>query len=80
MMHKNRDALDSKWHGKLTTVVIYLTIVVHLLWPVSKEMPLWLSYSLIGLCIFMMVLSFTLYTVNNVRIIKKDKDTDKDKE
>ncbi len=71
MMHLHRDAIDSKWHGKLTTVVIYLTIVVHLLWPVGKEIPTALSYSLIGACIFMMVLSFTLYTINNVRIIRE---------
>ncbi len=78
MMHHNRDAIDSKWHGKLTTVVIYLTIVVHLLWPLSnKEIPAALSYSLIGACIFMMVLSFVLYTKNNVKLIREIKQSKK---
>jgi len=71
MMHKNRDALDSKWHGKLTTIVIYFTCVFHLVWP---TLPMTLSYVLIGMCIFMMVLSFTLYTVRNVQIIRGEED------
>jgi len=71
MMHKNRDALDSKWHGKLTTVVIYLTTVIHLIW---SDLPLYVSYILIGICIFMMILSFILYTVRNVKIIKGEED------
>ncbi len=67
MLHKNRDALDSKWHGKLTTVCIYFTGVFHLLWP---SIPDVLSWILISLCIVMMVYSFVRYTVDNVRIIK----------
>ncbi|MBQ7715314.1 MAG: CDP-alcohol phosphatidyltransferase family protein [Clostridia bacterium] len=68
MMHKNRDALDSKWHGKLTTVVIYLTSVVHLVW---ESIPKALSWTLIGVCIFMMILSFVLYTIRNFEIINE---------
>ncbi len=74
MMHKNRDALDSRWHGKLTTVLLYITIAVHLLWPAvikGTEMPKALSYSLIAVCLVMMVVSFVLYTINNIRIIKE---------
>ena len=71
MMHKNRDALDSKWHGKLTTVFIYFTSVAHLLWP---SIPTWLSYASIAACIVMMAISFVLYTVRNVRIIMGEKE------
>ncbi len=67
MMHKNRDALDSKWHGKLTTVVIYFTCLLHLLW---SAVPMWLSWVLISVCIALMVASFILYTVRNIKIIK----------
>ena len=68
MMHRNRDALDSQWHGKLATVVIYLTGVVHLVW--NPRVPAWVSYILIGLCVAIMVLSFVLYTKRNFKIIK----------
>ena len=71
MMHRNRDALDSEWHGKLTTVVIYFTIVAHLLW--RDNIPAALSYAMIALCVVTMIISFILYTVNNVKIIKNDK-------
>ena len=67
MMKKNRDALDSQWHGKLTTVVIYLTGIAHILW--TPRVPDVASYIMIGVCIFMMILSFILYTVRNKKII-----------
>ena len=67
MMHKNRDALDSKWHGKLTTVCIYFTGVFHLLWPTIPDV---LSWIMIAVCIVLMIYSFIMYTVNNVKIIK----------
>ena len=68
MMHRNRDALDSQWHGKLATVIIYLTGVIHLVW--MPRVPDVVSYSLIGLCVAIMILSFVLYTIRNFRIIK----------
>ena len=71
MMKKNRDALDSKWHGKLATVVIYFTGVFHLLWP---EIPDILSWIMVALCVVVMVYSFVMYTVRHVRIIKGEKE------
>ncbi|MBR6918395.1 MAG: CDP-alcohol phosphatidyltransferase family protein [Clostridia bacterium] len=73
MMHKNRDPLSAVWHGKLTTVVIYLTTVAHLVWPRDPDIPDALSYTMIGLSLFMMMLSLTLYTVRNIKIIKEKK-------
>lgn len=66
MMRKHRNALDSRWHGKVATVCLYITIFAHLIWP---GIPLSASIALILLCLCLMVLSFILYTVRNVRII-----------
>lgn len=71
MMKTHRDALDSKWHGKLATCVIYATGVAHLIWP---DMSKVISYSLVALCVVIMTLSFVLYTKRNVGIIKEETD------
>ena len=77
MMHINRDSLDAKWHGKLTTVVIYFTGVFHLIWWQkvygSSAMNI-ISWIMVGLCLALMVYSFVMYTIRNVRIIHGQKE------
>ena len=51
------------WHGKLTTVAIYTTIMLHLLWV---DIPTASSYFLIGICLFLMLLSFVLYMTEHI--------------
>lgn len=68
MMQKNHDALDSKWHGKATTVWLYITIFVHLAWT---DIPTPVSIAMIILCLCLMILSFVLYTVRHIRIIRQ---------
>ena len=77
MMHRHRDALDSRWHGKLATVAIYFTIVAHLLW--KDDIPFALSWSLIGLCAVLMTMSFVLYTANNIKLIRNENKENKEK-
>lgn len=55
------------WHGKVTTVLLYTTMGIHLLW---STIPLWLSRSLTGLCLGMMLLSAVLYAQRNLRLMK----------
>lgn len=70
MININRDALDSKWHGKLATVIIYFTGVFHLLWP---TIPAVLSWIMVALCVIAMVYSFIRYTAGHIKIIKGSK-------
>lgn len=70
MININRDALDSKWHGKLATVIIYFTGVFHLLWPTIPDV---LSWIMVALCVIAMVYSFIKYTAGHIRIIKRSK-------
>ena len=57
---------SAEWHGKLTTVLLYTMMVMHILWhdipPVASDLT-------IALCVAAMVLSFVLYTVRNIRMI-----------
>lgn len=57
------------WHGKLNTVLLYGTMFVHLVWI---NIPIIVSNILINACIVMMLISSVLYTVSDVKAIKKE--------
>ena len=56
------------WHGKLTTVSLYAMMALHLLW---YDIPYTASLILVGVCIGIMLMSFIMYTVQNITAIKK---------
>lgn len=55
------------WHGKLTTVALYLMMGIHLLW---FNIPLKISLIMVGVCIGIMMMSFIMYLVRNIKAIK----------
>lgn len=55
------------WHGKLTTVSLYAMMAIHLLW---YTIPHTISLIMVGTCIGIMLMSFILYTIQNVKAIK----------
>ncbi len=57
------------WHGKLNTVLLYSTMFVHIVWI---NIPIIVSNILINACIVMMLVSSVLYTVSDVKAIKKE--------
>jgi len=61
----------AKWHGKLNTVFLYVTMFIHLVWIYIPET---VSNVLIAICIVMMLLSSFLYTKSDVKAIKKEKE------
>lgn len=58
------------WHGKLNTVLLYVTMFTHMIW---YNIPPTVSNVLIILCVVMMVISSFLYTKSDVKAIKKEK-------
>lgn len=54
------------WHGKLTTVSLYMMIAIHFLW---YNVPNAVSLIMVGVCIGIMMMSFIMYTVQNVKAI-----------
>lgn len=55
------------WHGKLTTVALYSMMAIHLLWyNISRTV----SLILVGICIGIMLMSFILYAIQNIKAIK----------
>ncbi len=57
------------WHGKLNTVLLYVTMFIHIVW---FNIPPSISNTLIVICIIMMLLSSFLYTKSDVKAIKKE--------
>ena len=55
------------WHGKLTTVSLYSMMAIHLFW---YNIPHSMSLIMVGTCIGIMLMSFILYTMQNVKAIK----------
>lgn len=62
----------AKWYGKLTTVVLYTTIFFHTVW--FDIPPLYSDISVI-VCVLVMLLSFTLYFIQNIKALSKNKET-----
>ena len=64
---KSGVVLSAQWHGKLTTMLLYGMMITHILWC---DIPAVASDMMISLCVGAMLLSFVLYTVRNIRIIR----------
>lgn len=67
-IHKTGDVLGADWHGKLTTVLLYVTMLIHLIW---YSIPAAVSGVLIGCCTVMMLLSAVLYGRRNIKALQK---------
>lgn len=59
------------WHGKVNTVVLYVTMFIHMMWV---KIPEPVSNVLVLICLGMMLLSSFLYTKSDVKAIKQEKE------
>ena len=66
----------AEWHGKLATVFIYTMMVAHIIWPLftggDQILPA-VSVILVAAATVTTILSFILYTVKNIKLIKAGK-------
>ena len=67
VIHRTEEVLGADWHGKLTTILLYGVMLLHLLW---LDLPASLSFALEMLCIVMLLLSGVLYGLRNIRAAK----------
>lgn len=68
VIKKTEVVLGSDWHGKVTTVLLYAVMILHLLW---LDLPDELSWALVLLCIGMLLLSGVLYGIRNIRAARR---------
>lgn len=67
-IRKTGTVTGADWHGKVTTVLLYATMLLHLIWP---SIPLSVSYTLTGICTAAMLLSAVLYAIRNVNALRR---------
>ena len=77
VIRKTELVLGAEWHGKITTILLYAVMILHLLW---LDIPPTLSWSLVGLCIGMLLLSGVLYGIRNYRAIREKQTKAKEEE
>lgn len=58
---------SARWYGKLSTLVLYSTLLVFILWT---KMPKIATYVFLAFCVFVVVFSFVMYTITNLKQIK----------
>lgn len=71
-----KTVISAEWHGKLTTVFIYIMMAAHIAWPLfsgGNQIPFAVSVILVILASCMTVVSFILYTIGNIKMIKESK-------
>lgn len=59
------------WHGKLTTVMLYAMMLIHIVW---FQIPTMVSDILLILVAGIMLISLTLYCSHNMEIVKRNKE------
>lgn len=68
---KKTDKVEgADWHGKLTTVSLYLMMGIHLFWFNIRTS---VSLVMVGMCVGIMLMSFIMYSVRNIKTIKSAK-------
>lgn len=61
------------WHGKVTTVLLYAMMLIHLIW---FDIPHTVSNVLIGLCVAMMLYSWGRYGWSHVKSLAEDRESE----
>ncbi len=67
---RSKQIKSAAWHGKVTTGLLYLTMLLHLLWG---NVPGYITVGLTSICIFFMMISLILYIRRSVLLIKTAK-------
>lgn len=66
MMVRKGVVIGADWHGKVTTVLLYVTMLLHMAWV---DIPATQSNILIGACTAMIILSGILYAIRNLKFL-----------
>ncbi len=64
---KTGQVMGAVWHGKLNTVLLYSTIMLHLIW---YSIPPAVSDAAVVACTVMMLLSSVLYSRRSIAVLK----------
>lgn len=66
IIQKKREVHSAEWHGKITTVLLYLMMAIHFIW---SNIPETISNLMIVACAVMTLVSASLYTLHRAKIL-----------
>ena len=69
-LKKTKAVPSAVWHGKVTTTLLYGTMILHV---VFWEIPTAVSHVTVTLCVVMMLISAVLYCIQHFKAIKNNK-------
>lgn len=69
IIKKTGNVLGACWHGKAATCLLYVMMILHVFW---YDIPAMASDFAIAACTLMVAVSFGLYGVRNIKILKQD--------
>ena len=67
VIHKTGQVNSARWHGKVATLILYIMMIIHVVFPTIPED---LSNIIILICIGMMIISLILYNIQNMKTLK----------
>jgi len=68
VIKRTKEVIGADWHGKVTTFLLYFTMLLHLLWV---DIPYFVTAAATVFCICFMLLSFVLYLCRNIKLLRK---------
>ncbi len=68
VIRKTRVVPCADWHGKIATVLLYGMMILHVFW---QEIPFVVSNITIGISTTMIVVSFMMYAIRNIKALKE---------
>lgn len=71
VIHRTETVSGAQWHGKVSTFFIFFTSLVHVFWGTIPER---ISTPLIIITLIAMIISFLLYTIENINDLNKIKE------
>lgn len=71
-IRRTKEVKSADWHGKITTCLLYFTMLLHILWSDITQTA---SILLTALCIVMMVISFVMYFHRNITLLRSGEST-----
>ena len=75
VIRKTGQVFGADWHGKVSTCLLYAMMIIHVVW--YNISPVFSNIFII-VCIAMMIVSFVLYGIRNIRALTNPKLYDND--
>lgn len=68
ILRRSGEVYGADWHGKVTTFLLYAMMIVHVIW---WQIPAAVSQTMTAVCVAMMLVSFFLYFLRNLRLLRE---------